>query len=46
MISMIRLSRKEIIEELIRQGLHGLSRIKAECHRFERYWETRNVDMA
>jgi hypothetical protein len=43
---MIRLSRKEIIEELVRQGVYGLSRIKFECRRFERYWETRVAGMA
>jgi hypothetical protein len=43
---MIKLSRKEIIEELVRQGIHGLSRIKFECRRFEHYWEDRMADMA
>lgn len=38
---MIRLSRKEILEELVRQGVHGLARMKSECRRFERYWELR-----
>ena len=38
---MIRLSRKEIIEELMRQGVHGLSRIKLECCQFEHHWEER-----
>jgi hypothetical protein len=35
------LSRREIIEELKRQGVQGLSRIKSECRRFERYWLAR-----
>jgi hypothetical protein len=38
---MFRLSRREIIEELMRQGVHGSSRIISECRRFERYWEAR-----
>jgi hypothetical protein len=43
---MIRLSRREIIEELVRQGIHGLSRIKSECRRFEHYWKERMADIA
>jgi hypothetical protein len=43
---MFRLSRREIIEELIRQGVNGLSRIKSECRRFESYWEERMAHMA
>lgn len=43
---MIRLSRKEIIEELVRQGIHGLSRINSECRSFERYWEDRMAAFA
>lgn len=43
---MIRLSRKEIIEELVRQVIHGFLRIKYECRRFERYRETRVIAMA
>jgi hypothetical protein len=35
------LSRREIIEELMRQGLNSLSRIKSECRRFEEFWEAR-----
>jgi hypothetical protein len=38
---MFRLSRREILEELIRQGVYGLTRIKSECRWFECYWETR-----
>ena len=38
---MFRLSRREILEELMRQGVYGLSRIKSECRRFECYWKTR-----
>jgi hypothetical protein len=44
--TMIKLSRREIIEELMRQGVHGLSRIKNECRRFEIYWEERVAHMA
>jgi hypothetical protein len=40
------LSRREIIEELMRQGVRGLSRIKIECCRFESYWENRMGHMA
>jgi len=43
---MFSLSRREIIEELIRQGVYGLSRIKSECRRFERYWETSTAEMS
>lgn len=38
---MFRLSRREILEELIRLGVYGLSQIKHECRRFECNWETR-----
>jgi len=37
---MLRLNRREILEELIRMGVYGLSRIKSECRRFEYYWDT------
>ena len=40
---MFRLSRREIFEELTRQGVYGLSWIKPECRRFECYWETRTT---
>ncbi len=43
---MIKLSRREIIEELMRQGVHGLSRMKFECRRFESYWEERMAQLA
>ena len=43
---MIKLSRREIIEELMRQGVHGLSRMKSECRRFESYWEERMAQLA
>jgi hypothetical protein len=43
---MIKLSRREIIEELKRQGVHGLSKIKIECRRFESYWEERMAHLA
>jgi hypothetical protein len=42
----VKLSRREIIEELKRQGLYGITKIKAECRRFERYWEARTEDSA
>jgi hypothetical protein len=37
---MFRLSRREILEQLVRLGVRGLSRIKTDCRDFERYWET------
>lgn len=40
------LSRREIIEELMRQGLNSLSRIKSECRRFEEFWEAREEGSA
>jgi len=43
---MFRLSRREIIDALMRQGMHGLSRIKSECRRFESYWETHMSSIA
>jgi hypothetical protein len=43
---MFRLSRREIIEELMRQGVHGFSKIKFECRRFEHYWEERMAHKA
>ncbi len=43
---MFKLSRREIIEGLMRQGVYGLSRIKSECRRFERYWEDRIAGIA
>lgn len=45
-VGMCDLSRREIIEELVRQGLCNLSRIKSECRRFERYWATRTFGSA
>jgi hypothetical protein len=36
---MYKLTRREIIECLIKQGLQELSKIKAECRRYELYWE-------
>jgi hypothetical protein len=36
---MIRLDRREILESLVRQGVRGLSQLKCDCRRFERYWE-------
>ena len=42
---MIKLSCREIIEELMRRGVYGLSRIKFECRRFESYWEERMAHM-
>jgi hypothetical protein len=36
-----RLRRREVLEELLRQGVCRLSKIKSECRRFELYWETR-----
>ena len=38
---MFRWSRREIIEELMRQGVHGLSRIKLECRWVGHFWEVR-----
>jgi hypothetical protein len=43
---MQRLTRKEILKALKRQGIHGLSRIKDETRRFERYWEMRVAALA
>lgn len=40
-IEPFRLSRREIIEELVRLGVRGLWRIKTEYRSFERYWEAR-----
>lgn len=36
---MFRLSRREILEQLVRLGVHGLSRLKDDCRKFERYWD-------
>lgn len=38
---MIRLNRREILESLVRQGVHGMEKLKKDCRRFERYWEAR-----
>ena len=43
---MQRLTRREILKALKRQGIYGLSRIKAETRRFERYWDKRIVSLA
>ncbi|MDT8272774.1 MAG: hypothetical protein RRA35_06245 [Desulfomonilia bacterium] len=40
------LNRREILECLVRQGVRGLSRIKSECRRFERYWMARSLGSA
>lgn len=38
---MIKLDRREILESLIRQGVHGIDRLKRDCRQYERYWEAR-----
>jgi hypothetical protein len=43
-VELFRLSRREVLEELVRQGLYGLSRIKSECLSYEHYWETRMAE--
>ena len=40
---MYSLSRREILECLVRQGLTEISRMKSECRRFEQYWQERAV---
>jgi hypothetical protein len=37
----LKLSRREILEALKRQGVYGVSRIKSECHKVERFFEER-----
>ena len=36
-----KLSRREIMEALVRQGVRGLRRIRSGCRSFERCWEAR-----
>lgn len=38
MVKVMSLTRREILEQLVRQGIMGLSRIKHECRCFELYW--------
>jgi hypothetical protein len=41
---MVRLNRREILEALVRQGVYGLSQLKYNCRRFERYWEVLHMN--
>jgi len=37
---MMRLTRREILEELGRLGIRGLNDLKAACRDFEKYWSS------
>jgi len=43
---MMRLTRREILEELGRLGVRGLNDLKAACREFEEYWSSLETGMS